>query len=86
VAVPVPIGLGLIVFLSDWNQDANGTIAGPDWLPFGWDMVVTAAFSLIIYYWAVNTAIDGEGILQIADETAAHAEQETAELGEPIAG
>jgi amino acid transporter len=83
---PYLIGLGLIVFLSDWNQDANGTIAGPDWLPFGWDMAVTAAFSLIIYYWAVNTSVDTQGILTIAEETSAHAEQETAELGAPIAG
>jgi amino acid transporter len=83
---PYLIGLGLIVFLSDWNQDANGTIAGPDWLPFGWDMAVTAAFSLIIYYWAVNTSVDTQGILTIAEETSALAEQETAELGAPIAG
>ena len=74
------IGLGLIVLLSDWGPLAHPLIG------FGWDMVVTGVFSLIIYYWAVNTAIDTEGILAIAEETAVHAEKETAVLGEPIAG
>ncbi|MCL2515383.1 MAG: APC family permease [Microbacteriaceae bacterium] len=83
--LPYLIGLGLIVFLSDWNQNSAGKVVGPDWIPFGWDMVVTGVFSLVIYFWAVNTAIDGKGILAIAEETAAHAEQETAALGEAIA-
>ncbi|MFC4244837.1 APC family permease [Gryllotalpicola reticulitermitis] len=76
---PYLIGLGLIIFLSDW-----GPLKHPVF-PFGWDMVVTGVFSLIIYYWAINVAVDTEGILQMAEETAVHAEQESAELGEPVA-
>ena len=77
---PYLVGLGLIIFLSDWAPLKHPVIG------FGWDMVVTGAFSLVIYYWAINTAVDTEGILVMAEETAAHAEQETAELGAPVVG
>jgi len=77
---PYLVGLGLIIFLSDWGPLKHPVIG------FGWDMVVTGAFSLVIYYWAINTAVDTEGILVMAEETAAHAEQETAELGAPVVG
>jgi amino acid transporter len=75
---PYLIGLGLIIYLSDWGPLKHPVIG------FGWDMVVAGLFSLVIYYWAINTAVDTEGILVMAEETAAHAEQETAELGDPV--
>lgn len=65
---PYLIGMGLIIYLSDWNP------SGPNLFPFGIDILVTAVFSLVIYYWAVNTSVPKDGILEMAEETAAIAE------------
>ncbi|GAB3928301.1 amino acid permease [Microlunatus endophyticus] len=48
--------LGLIVLVSDF-----GPFKHP-WLPLGFDMLATTIFSLVIYYWAVNSAADAETI------------------------
>lgn len=59
---PYLIGMGLIVFLSDF-----GPLKHP-WFPLWWDIAVTAAFSLIVYYWAVNSASSREEILRTAED------------------
>jgi amino acid transporter len=71
---PYLIGMGLLVWMSDWNVDAAGKPAGPQILGFGWDIVAVAAWSLIIYYWAINSAQTTAQIEQAAAETQAIAE------------
>jgi TRAP-type uncharacterized transport system fused permease subunit len=51
--------MGLIVFLSDF-----GPLAHP-WFPLYWDIVATAVFSAIIYYWAVHVALTTEEINKV---------------------
>ncbi|WP_204249294.1 APC family permease [Frondihabitans sp. PAMC 28766] len=71
---PYLIGMGVIVYLSDFNETASGAPHGPQLIPFGWDILVTAIWSLIIYYWAVNTSQTTEQIEAAAEETQAIAE------------
>ncbi|MFF7751779.1 APC family permease [Streptomyces sp. NPDC007971] len=55
------VGMGLIVYLSDF-----GPLAHP-WFPLWWDIGVTAAFSLAIYYWALAVALPTEKIQRLID-------------------
>jgi hypothetical protein len=50
------IGLGVIVYLSPYGALKNPVI------PLWWDMVVTAVFSLLIYYWALAVSLSTEEI------------------------
>jgi len=50
------VGMGLVVYLSDF-----GPLAHP-WFPLYWDIVATAVFSVIIYFWAVHVALTPEKI------------------------
>ncbi|MEU1627625.1 APC family permease [Streptomyces sp. NPDC020096] len=54
------IGLGVISWQGGFG---NGTGAIPLW----WDIVIIAAFSLVIYYWARATALSGEDIQRNID-------------------
>ena len=56
------IGLGVIVYLSPY-----GPLSTPV-LPLWWDMVVTAAFSLGIYYWALAVSLPAEQIARLIRE------------------
>jgi amino acid transporter len=53
------VGLGLIVFLSDF-----GPLQNPP-LPLWWDMAAVAAFSVVIYFWALRVALPREKILAL---------------------
>jgi amino acid transporter len=57
------IGMGLIVYLSDF-----GPLKNP-WFPLWWDMLVVAAFSLAIYFWAMRVALPAEKIEQTISES-----------------
>lgn len=65
------VGLGLIVFLSDF-----GPLTHP-WFPLGWDMVAVAVFSLVIYYWALAVALPREEILEVIEEVVVPEEEAT---------
>jgi amino acid transporter len=62
------IGLGVIVYLSPY-----GPLSTP-LIPLWWDMVVTAAFSLVIYYWALAVALPAEQIERMIREGTAEGE------------
>ncbi|RKR76385.1 APC family permease [Frondihabitans australicus] len=66
---PYLVGMALIVYLSDWNP------TGPNIFPFGIDILVTAVFSVIIYFWAVQTSLSTGEILVLVEETQVHAEE-----------
>src|SRR5438067_2865038 len=74
--VPYLIGMGLLVYLSDFGIDANAKVVGPDWIPLWWDLLAVGGFSLIIYYWAMAVALPG----QRTTETVRRQAIETGEL------
>jgi amino acid transporter len=59
------VGMGLIVYLSDFGPTAH------PWFPLWWDMLVVAAFSLAIYYWALRVALPADKIQRLVDRGAA---------------
>jgi amino acid transporter len=56
------VGMGVIVYISSFGPKANPV------LPFGWDMVVTALFSFVIFYWAMQVCLSQEKIEQMMEE------------------
>jgi amino acid transporter len=67
------IGLGLIVYLSDF-----GPLTHPVF-PLYVDIAVVAVFSLIIYYWARAVALPAERIQRVIDDILAPEEEQVAE-------
>jgi len=55
------IGIGVITLLSSF-----GAYSDPP-LPFGWDALVAAAFSLVIYYWAIRSVLPRDEIQTMID-------------------
>jgi amino acid transporter len=50
-------------------------------LPFWWDLGAIAVFSLIVFYFAVNSSLGTERVIAHAEEAAADAHQEDLDLG-----
>ena len=59
------IGMGLIVYLSDFGPTAH------PWFPLWWDMLAVAAFSLGIFAWAMRVALPTDEIQDLVDRGAA---------------
>jgi amino acid transporter len=53
------IGMGIISWQGQYGPDNTFRI------PFGWDFVVVAVFSLAVYYWAVATSLPREEMLRL---------------------
>jgi amino acid transporter len=66
------VGLGIIVYLSPYGPLKNPVI------PLWWDMVVTALFSLAIYYWALAVALPSATIQRMIDEVVVPEEETVA--------
>ena len=64
------VGLGVIAYLSDYGPLDNPVI------PLWWDMVVMAAFSLVVYYWALHVALPTAKIEEMVNEQALPEEDE----------
>ena len=58
--LPYLLGMGVIVYVSDFGP--VGAIT------FGWDMLVVAVWSLIIFYWAVSVSLSKEKIEEMLGE------------------
>jgi amino acid transporter len=58
------VGMGLIVYLSDFGPTAH------PWFPLWWDMLAVVVFSLAIYYWAMRVALPPERIQRLVDRGA----------------
>jgi amino acid transporter len=56
------VGMGVIVYLSSFGPRDDPP------LPFGWDMVAVAVFSLVIYYWAIAVSLQREQIEEMLEE------------------
>jgi amino acid transporter len=54
------VGMGAITYMS--------TFGPKGWIPLWWDLVVVAAFSLVIYFWAMAVALSKEQIEAMISE------------------
>jgi amino acid transporter len=68
------LGMGVIVWLSDFGPLKNPVF------PLWWDIVVTVAFSLGIYYWALHTALPTDKIERLMEREEAIQAEESEEL------
>ena len=70
------VGLGII----SWQgQYSGGGVAAPlntGHIPFWWDMLVVAAFSLVIYYWAMAVKLPREQMLDLVGRQAGEGPEE----------
>jgi amino acid transporter len=76
------IGLGLISWQGQYSGQSSKTPLNPTNtfnIPFWWDMVVVAGFSLIIYYWAMYTKLPRDEMLKLVNRQAG--EQELPDTG-----
>jgi amino acid transporter len=66
------VGLGII----SWQgQFSGGGVASPvntNRIPFWWDIVIVAAFSLVIYFWAMATKLSREEMMNLVNRQAEH--------------
>jgi len=51
------VGLGIISWQGQYSGGAEAAPVNTNAIPFWWDIVVVAVFSLIIYYWAMRTKL-----------------------------
>jgi len=68
------IGLGIISWQGQYSGGAVAPPVNTNNIPFWWDMVVVAGFSLIIYYWAMWTKLPREEMLNLVHRQ--HGEEE----------
>src|SRR5215470_2639631 len=69
------IGMGIISWQGAYSGGAVKPPLNTNHIPFGWDFVVVAAFSLAIYYWAMYTSLPAQQIeANVQEQLAAHVE------------
>jgi amino acid transporter len=76
------IGLGIISWLGQFDGGAVLAPVNTKTIPFWWDIVVVAAFSLAIYYWAMYTKLPKEEMLELVNRQAG--EHDVPPPGAPI--
>jgi amino acid transporter len=60
------IGMGIISWQGQYSgESSTAPPLNTGHIPFWWDMVVVAAFSLVIYYWAMATRLPREEMLNL---------------------
>jgi hypothetical protein len=55
------IGLGIISWQGQYGPGNTGNI------PFWWDMLIVAAFSVAIFYWAMATRLPTQEMLELVE-------------------
>jgi len=70
---PYLIGMGIIVYLSTFGPQG--------WIPLWWDMAVVGAFSLVIYFWAMQVGLPREQIETMISEVVLPEEEGLATSG-----
>lgn len=72
--IPYLIGMGVLVWLSSFGPAKDTTFLGittsgtDPVIPFGWDMVAVAVWSLVVYFWAMSVALSKEAIEEMIGE------------------
>ncbi len=61
--IPYLLGMGLIVYFSDFGPKGDAALIG-----FRWDALVLAVWSLVIYYWAMAVALQTHQIEEMLHE------------------
>jgi len=62
------LGMGIIA----WQGQYKG---GTGNIPFWWDMLIVAAFALVIYYWAMATKLPREEMLNLVERQGTHGDE-----------
>jgi amino acid transporter len=66
------VGMGIISWQGQYSgESSTAAPLNTGHIPFWWDMVVVAAFSLVIYYWAMATRLPREEMLSLVNRQAA---------------
>ena len=69
------IGLGIISWQGQYSGGAVAAPVNTNNIPFWWDIVIVAVFSLVIFYWAMATKLPREEMLNLVErQSAEHAE------------
>src|SRR5262249_18274923 len=61
------IGMGIISWQGQYSGGAVAAPVNTNRIPFWWDMVVVAVFSLVIYFWALATRLPKEEMMNLVD-------------------
>ncbi|HEX9356931.1 MAG TPA: APC family permease [Streptosporangiaceae bacterium] len=61
------IGMGIISWQGQYSGGAVSAPVNTNNIPFWWDMVIVAAFSLVIYFWAMATRLPREEMLNLVE-------------------
>jgi amino acid transporter len=61
------LGMGVISWQGQFDGGAIKSPVNTDTIPFWWDIVVVAAFSLIIFFWAMRTKLSREDMLALVN-------------------
>jgi amino acid transporter len=73
------IGMGIISWQGQYSgESSTAPPLNTGHIPFWWDMIIVAAFSLVIFYWAMATRLPREEMLNLV-------ERQSAEHAEPMA-
>ncbi len=66
------IGMGIISWLGQYSGGAVKAPVNTNTIPFGLDFLVVAAFSLVIYYWAMATKLPRAEVLNLVERQVEH--------------
>jgi amino acid transporter len=72
------IGMGIISWQGQYSgESSTAPPLNTNHIPFWWDMVIVAAFSLVIFYWAMATRLPREEMLNLVGRQSEAAAEET---------
>ncbi len=54
------VGMGIISWLGQYGGGAEAPPVNTNTIPFWWDMAIVAAFSLVIYFWAMTVRLPNQ--------------------------
>jgi amino acid transporter len=61
------IGMGIISWQGQYDGGAVAPPVNTDNIPFWWDMLIVAVFSVVIYYWAMYTKLPREEMMNLVE-------------------
>jgi amino acid transporter len=61
------VGMGIISWQGQFSGGAVSAPVNTNNIPFWWDMVIVAGFSLVIYFWAMATRLPREEMMNLVE-------------------